>query len=127
MNNKLEQKCEACEGIVGPLTKEQIKSCLRELSEWKVNSKCTHITKRYIFSSYYEVISFVNAVAWISNNEKHHSELTVNYLSCTVSYTTHAINGLSLNDFICAKKIDKLIYWGSTSDNGEHSKVGARC
>ena len=54
-------------------------------------------------------MSFVNVVAWIANSEGHHPDLEVSYHNCVVNYTTHAIEGLSENDFICAAKIDRLI------------------
>lgn len=54
-------------------------------------------------------MGFVNAVAWIANQEGHHPDLEVGYNHCLVRYSTHAIGGLSENDFICAAKIDKLL------------------
>ena len=53
-------------------------------------------------------MSFVNAVAWVATNEGHHPDLEVSYGRCQVNYQTHAIGGLSENDFICAAKIDRL-------------------
>jgi 4a-hydroxytetrahydrobiopterin dehydratase len=53
-------------------------------------------------------MAFVNGIAWISHREDHHPELTVGYAECHVRYWTHAINGLSENDFICAAKVDRL-------------------
>jgi 4a-hydroxytetrahydrobiopterin dehydratase len=53
-------------------------------------------------------MAFVNAAAWISHREDHHPDVTVGYQQCRVEYTTHAIGGLSENDFICAAKLDKL-------------------
>ena len=53
-------------------------------------------------------MGFVNAVAWVATVEGHHPDLEVSYGHCVVNYTTHAIGGLSENDFICAAKIDRL-------------------
>jgi 4a-hydroxytetrahydrobiopterin dehydratase len=53
-------------------------------------------------------MAFVNAAAWISHREDHHPDITVGYNQCCVEYWTHAIKGLSENDFICAAKLDKL-------------------
>ena len=106
----LEQRCQDCEGGVLPLKPEQAQEYLKNLINWEINSAYTHIVKIYTLKNYYEVISFVNASAWISHNENHHPELIINYQTCTISYTTHVINGLSINDFICAKKLDELIY-----------------
>jgi 4a-hydroxytetrahydrobiopterin dehydratase len=69
----------------------------------------TIISKTYKFKNYYETMAFVNATAWISHREDHHPDLAVGWGQCTVSYTTHAIGGLSENDFICAAKIDALL------------------
>lgn len=66
------------------------------------------ISKTYSFENYYQTIAFVNAVAWMAHREDHHPDLTVSYNRCRVAYTTHAINGLSANDFICAAKADAL-------------------
>ncbi|MBI2961625.1 MAG: 4a-hydroxytetrahydrobiopterin dehydratase [Betaproteobacteria bacterium] len=54
------------------------------------------------------MLAFVNAVAWISHREDHHPSLVVGYNSARVEYWTHAIGGLSENDFICAAKVDAL-------------------
>jgi 4a-hydroxytetrahydrobiopterin dehydratase len=53
-------------------------------------------------------MAFVNATAWISHREDHHPDLTVGYNTCRVAYHTHAIQGISENDFICAAKLDAL-------------------
>ena len=66
------------------------------------------LTKTFRFKNYYETMAFVNAAAWISHREDHHPDLLVGYSQCKVSYVTHAIKGLSTNDFICAAKLDAL-------------------
>ena len=54
-------------------------------------------------------MGFVNAVAWIANQEGHHPDIRLGYNYCHITYTTHALNGLSENDFICAAKINQLL------------------
>ena len=54
-------------------------------------------------------MGFVNSVAWIANQQVHHPDLEVGYGHCLVNYTTHEIDGLSINDFICAAKVDALL------------------
>jgi len=54
-------------------------------------------------------MAFVNAIAWMAHQEDHHPDLEVSYNFCRVRYTTHAIGGLSENDFICAAKVDALL------------------
>jgi 4a-hydroxytetrahydrobiopterin dehydratase len=99
-------KCTPCEGGVPPLTDAQIQPMLKGLQGWSLENGM--ITKTYRFKNYYETVAFVNAAAWISHREDHHPDLLVGYNQCKVSYITHAIKGLSNNDFICAAKLDAL-------------------
>jgi len=79
---------------------------LAKLSGWTLQD--SEIVKTYQFKNYWETMAFVNAAAWISHREDHHPDLLVGYKQCRVSYSTHAIGGLSHNDFICAAKLDSL-------------------
>lgn len=88
------------------LTSDQVSALLQQISGWQLLEK--QISKTYAFKNHYQTMAFVNAVAWISHREDHHSDMIVGYNQCVVTYTTHAIGGLSENDFICAAKIDKL-------------------
>jgi len=100
------KQCKSCEGDVAPLTTDEITALLSQLTGWQSNNHL--IEKTYKFKNYYQTMAFVNAIAWVSHREDHHPDITVGYNNCRVEYTTHAINGLSENDFICAAKIDKL-------------------
>jgi 4a-hydroxytetrahydrobiopterin dehydratase len=79
---------------------------LKELPGWEFAG--TRIFKTYAFRDYYQTMAFVNALAWISHREDHHPDLEVGYNKCRVEYSTHAIGGLSENDFICASKAEAL-------------------
>lgn len=104
------RRCKPCEGGVEPLSAEQAGELLEALHEdWSLSDDGLAISRRFDFPAYDRTLGFANAVAWIAISEDHHPVLTVTYGSCTVSYTTHAINGLSDNDFICAAKIDRLV------------------
>jgi len=104
-----DQSCTPCEGGVDPLSKEQSEQLLLALhDDWSLSGDGLEIARRFSFPAYGRTLGFANAVAWIAISEGHHPVLTVEYGSCHVSYTTHAINGLSDNDFICAAKIDRL-------------------
>lgn len=107
---KLSQKhCESCEGIGSALTLEQITQLMPQLNKaWQVSADHQHITRSYSFNNFYETMAFVNAIAWIAHIENHHPDLNVGYNHCQVSFMTHALKGLSHNDFICAAKIDAL-------------------
>lgn len=100
--------CKPCEGGMPPLEQSEIKRFLRELEGWEQTGN--EIAKVYGFKNYYETMAFVNAIAWISHREDHHPDLEVSYRQCRVRYSTHAVGGLSENDFICAAKIDRMIF-----------------
>jgi 4a-hydroxytetrahydrobiopterin dehydratase len=96
--------CKPCEGGVPPLSSEKITELLKQIEGWDLFDRL--IGKVYNFTNYYQTMAFVNAVAWISHREDHHPDMIVSYNKCRVEYSTHAIGGLSENDFICAAKID---------------------
>ena len=103
----LQQKhCKPCEGGVSPLDAVIVSRLLRDLKGWELAG--IEIAKTYQFKNYYETMAFVNAIAWISHQENHHPDLEVGFKKCRVRYTTHAIGGLSENDFICAARIDAI-------------------
>jgi len=106
MNELARKKCKPCEGGVAPLTPEQVRPMLKGLQGWELEGK--GIAKTFKFANYYETMAFVNAAAWVSHREDHHPDMLVKWGECRVSYWTHAIWGLSENDFICAAKLDAL-------------------
>jgi len=77
--------------------------------EWQCSDDAKSIQRQFKFKNFYRTMSFVNAVAWIANREDHHPDLRVSYSMCEVNFSTHAANGLTENDFICAAKIDALV------------------
>ncbi len=110
MTDLFNKHCESCEGIGESLNAEQIKNLMPQLSkEWRVISENTEIRRDFAFKDFYETMAFVNAIAWIANRENHHPDLEVGYNYCYVRFTTHALKGLSHNDFICASKIDQIV------------------
>jgi 4a-hydroxytetrahydrobiopterin dehydratase len=106
MNELATKKCKPCEGGVAPLAEAQIRPMLKGLQGWRLEGG--KLAKEYAFKDYYQTMAFVNALAWISHREDHHPDLAVGYNKCRVEYMTHAIGGLSENDFICAAKCDAL-------------------
>lgn len=99
--------CKPCEGGVPPMEQAEIERMLEALDRWEQAGG--EIARTFHFNNYYETMAFVNATAWISHREDHHPDLEVGYRQCRVRYSTHAIGGLSENDFICAAKIDSLL------------------
>lgn len=100
------KQCKPCEGGVPPLSQTEADRLMQQLEGWRQSGNL--IGKTYHFKNYYQAIAFVNAIAWMAHREDHHPDLKVTFNSCMVEYSTHAIGGLSENDFICAAKVDAL-------------------
>jgi 4a-hydroxytetrahydrobiopterin dehydratase len=109
MSSLSQQRCVPCEGGVEPLDRRAAENLLPQAKGWRLNDVASEISKTFDFKNFYQTMAFVNAVAWVANREDHHPDLEVGYKRCRVRYSTHAINGLSMNDFICAAKINDLI------------------
>lgn len=109
MSDLAQQHCAPCEGGTKPLDDATIGERLTELSDhWQQQDGGT-IRGDFEFKNYYQTQAFVNAVAWLAHREDHHPDITFGYKNCSVALTTHAIGGLSDNDFILAAKIDRLL------------------
>jgi 4a-hydroxytetrahydrobiopterin dehydratase len=102
------RRCKPCEGG-SSLDATAARDLLRQLEGWQLDEKAAQIHRRFDFKNFHETMAFVNAVAWIAHQEDHHPDLEVGYNRCKVHYSTHAVSGLSENDFICAAKIDALV------------------
>ena len=109
MNDLTKKHCVPCEGGVDPFNAEQIKTYIGLVNlPWQVvdEKKLKHEFKLKDFKA---AIAFVNKIADIAESEGHHPDITINYSKVTIELSTHAIGGLSENDFILAAKIEKLI------------------
>ena len=84
----------------------QARDMLKGLKGWALEDG--RLVKLYPFANYHHTMAFVNALAWVSHREDHHPDLEVGYNKVRVVYWTHAVGGLSENDFICAAKCDAL-------------------
>lgn len=109
MNELENKKCKPCEGGVEPLKADSIQNLLKMTEDWSLEEDEKNISRTFQFKNYYETLAFVNAAAWIAHTEDHHPDMEVTYNRCLVRYSTHAIGGLSENDFICAAKINALL------------------
>jgi 4a-hydroxytetrahydrobiopterin dehydratase len=67
------------------------------------------IQRHYDFADFHRTMAFVNALAWVAHVEDHHPDLRVSYNRCTVRFNTHSVRGISINDFICAARVDGLV------------------
>lgn len=112
MSSGLSNKhCQPCEGIGQPLSRDQVDALMPQLDTgWQVHDDNTTIERSFSFDNFHETMAFINAIAWVAHQENHHPDITFGYNYCCVKFMTHALKGLSQNDFICASKIDLLIH-----------------
>lgn len=103
------QSCKPCEGGLKALDSKQAHVLLNQTKGWIVNDSATEISRTFSFKNFYETMAFVNALAWVAHREDHHPDIEVSYKRCHVRFSTHAVKGLSANDFICAAKLNDLI------------------
>ena len=102
------QHCKPRRGAEHALSRAEAEHRLALLPGWAISDDGHCISKDFRFRDFHRTMTFVNAVAWVSHQQGHHPDLAVGWNTCRVEYITHAINGLSESDFICAAKIDAL-------------------
>ncbi len=107
-NNLTEGKCEPCSGNTPKLSFLEISEYLSQLNEWSVNDNQEMIFKKFKFTNFKKSLIFANKIGELADKEAHHPDLSIGYGYCLVMIHTHAIKGLSVNDFILASKIDLL-------------------
>ncbi|MDO9236655.1 MAG: 4a-hydroxytetrahydrobiopterin dehydratase [Aquabacterium sp.] len=101
----LSQQC--CTHQSGPaLSADEEQILLSQLQGWHVDAG--KLSKTFTMADFHGTMAFVNAVAWIAHAQDHHPDLAVSYKHCTIEWSTHSVNGLSINDFICAARVDGL-------------------
>jgi len=103
------KKCKACEGGVEKYTPEQAREQIQSLDGWELNDEATWIHKTWQAENFLAAVDFIHKIADAAEEEGHHPDLHLTgYRNIRVDLSTHAINGLSENDFILAAKIDQL-------------------
>lgn len=108
MLNLLNKKCIPCEKKTKPLSKKEAKVFMKEISDWEFDKKYRKISKEFIFEDFISSILFVNKISQIAEEEGHHPDIHISYNKVFIEISTHAIKGLSENDFILAAKIDHI-------------------
>jgi len=101
------KKCKPCEGGTPPLNLQQANQYLQAVQGWEL-FEGAKIKKEFKFKNFLESMAFVNNLAKLAEEEGHHPTILISYNKVKITLTTHAIGGLSENDFIMAAKIDKL-------------------
>ncbi len=103
-----QKKCVPCEGGAEPLTEMEAKAMLTHTPTWKLSDDIKKISKEFKVKDFVAAMDFANKITPIAESEGHHPDLTVSWGKVKVELTTHAIHGLSENDFILAAKIDLI-------------------
>lgn len=110
MDELASKQCRPCEGGTQPMNHDAAQRHQTQLSAaWSLSDDGHSIRGEFAFKNYYQTTAFVNAVAWVAHRQDHHPDITFGYKNCSVVYSTHAIGGLSENDFICAARVDALL------------------
>lgn len=104
--NLLKKKCVPCEGGALPLDRAQAEKYMDMVSGWELAEDGKNITKVFKFQDFIGAINFVNKISEIAESEGHHPDINIRYSKVKIILSTHAIGGLSENDFILAAKID---------------------
>jgi 4a-hydroxytetrahydrobiopterin dehydratase len=103
-----QQHCEHRSGA--PLSERGCQMMLTQVPDWAIDYSVPGgvLQRTFSFKDFHATMAFVNAVAWIAHHQDHHPDMTVGYNRCTLQWATHSVGGLSLNDFICAARVDAL-------------------
>ena len=108
MEKLSDKKCEPCEGGVDPLTPKDYEPYLEQVAEWTIRDE-KFIEREFQFKDFVEAMKWVNKVGEIAEEEGHHPDIFIHgWNNVKITLWTHAINGLSINDFVVATKIDRI-------------------
>lgn len=108
-NDLATQHCQPRKGKEHALDAEQVSSLLLQLPGWRLHADCHAIVKDFRFTDFHRTLGFINAVGFMANHEDHHPDIEAGYGHCQLVWSTHDVGGLSLNDFICAARVEALL------------------
>ncbi len=109
VNDLSTQHCLPRKGQEHALAPDQVAELLKSLPGWQLQSDGKAIVKDFKFKDFHHTLGFINAVGFMANHEDHHPDLEAGYGHCQLLWSTHDVGGLSLNDFICAARVDALL------------------
>ena len=110
MEELSKKRCEPCEGGIDPLTREQFSVYLEQVADWTIFDEDSKMEREYQFKDFAEALAFINKVGAIAEEEGHHPNILLHgWNKVKLELYTHAIGGLSINDFVCAVKFDQLL------------------
>lgn len=101
--------CQPRKGSEHALDAAQVADLLRELPGWQLRDDGMAIVKDFSFADFRHTLGFINAVGFMANHEDHHPDIEAGYGHCQLLWSTHDVGGLSLNDFICAARVEALL------------------
>ncbi|QQG38214.1 MAG: 4a-hydroxytetrahydrobiopterin dehydratase [Candidatus Kaiserbacteria bacterium] len=102
------KKCIPCEAGLAPMTKEEAEKLSQQVQGWHLGADGKHLSKEFRFENFLEAMAFANKITAVAESEGHHPDLSIGWGRVGVELSTHAIKGLSENDFILAAKIDEI-------------------
>ena len=103
------QHCRPRKGKDDALDRAQIDRCLQALPGWQLRADGKAIVKDFRFENFHHTLGFINAVGFLANREDHHPDIEAGYGHCQLLWSTHDVSGLSMNDFICAARVEALL------------------
>lgn len=110
VNDLANRHCQPRKGKEHALGAAQVAELLQQLPPgWQLRGDGTAIVKDFKFADFHHTLGFINAVGFMANHEDHHPDLEAGYGHCQLLWSTHDVGGLSLNDFICAARVEALL------------------
>lgn len=107
--NLTQKRCQPCEGIGKALSQEEAQAYLKDVARWQIDGAGKMIFREYVMKNFMAAVRLINKIAEIAEVENHHPDLHLaGYRKLRVELSTHALGGLSENDFILAAKINEL-------------------
>jgi 4a-hydroxytetrahydrobiopterin dehydratase len=102
------QSCVPRKGPQSRLDEARARELLALLPGWELGAHAASIAKRFVFPDFAQALAFLNAIGWIAEQQNHHPDVELGWGRCLVRWSTHDVGGLSLNDFICAARVEQL-------------------
>jgi 4a-hydroxytetrahydrobiopterin dehydratase len=103
------QHCQPRKGSQHALDRTQIATLLSQVPGWQLSADGKAIVKDFKFNDFHHTLGFINAVGFMANHEDHHPDIEAGYGHCHLLWSTHDVGGLSMNDFICAARVEGLL------------------
>ncbi|WP_329743078.1 4a-hydroxytetrahydrobiopterin dehydratase [Dyella sp. A6] len=103
------QHCQPRKGKENALEPATIAELMPQLPGWTLSDDGKALVKDFRFGNFHQTLGFINAVGFMANHEDHHPDIEAGYGHCHLLWSTHDVGGLSLNDFICAARVEALL------------------